>query len=1443
MKFDTKEEYKNIQIEECDFSGRTYNLLRRSSIDNLYQLVCRYNEGLKKIKGVGDYTVREVEEFLFNIDIWQQGMLSEENANDFEFLERMKETPIEKLKLGTRAYNALKNSCIDTVFEFLSLSLDDLYQINNLGVASIEQVLEIKKYIQKEKDEFFIEDTCMDNESVLYNKDFDIPLINELKNSFGFQISWLMEWFGISRQRIYQKLDQKNKNYDNWTGKLLSEKEYKDIIQMCEVCQFHIQKEEIQYYLLNNLKDNCVILCVNMQEIKCFYLKDLPNEIQDIIKRNHLHKLSQDEIKYGVGGVIVNILKVPYFKPDNIQTFRVLAAKRNLNLDEYAMFISGYPYYAGKTITDNQIINFFEANLVNGKVYISSSSKNQWIRSYASRNNYTLRDFIEFFGYESAGTEHDKSFYARENHIVELNKLIVYDNVVYLDTASSLYGTLATYAQKNGLGINEYIESLGYKRTLVRPIKNNLDEKDMESYSISDDAKLIDKIYAKYPLIGNYVFSEKNLEKLNTNAKGYLDKLIDDSGYFKAENIISAELQITLAVINYAKKWVSEEDASFWSYIASQFGYRDNGYGVREILCRCIEDSMRHQNRLFLTDINGNLYKATVVIHAFATKKTWMLLYDFLFDFYTNNLNWSYIDNDPSIDQMVRALQKKLGDESEDVEKNESIIISSKVYSFQEGIRKLVLNRPRYVVKMFSRMIKRLDSIIKQEAGPAKTYEEILCDEWIENKLKKILDTKIKSRKYFETKNIAISYDRIRPIYQLENDNTIKLILPDIRLVEGEVGRITLELLYDNQLIQRKELSYYGNEFSRTIHGIKIDLKDFFTHINSSTIKIGIRIICGESTIYESGNTLYRNCLIFDKKTEISVSSCTKKNYIIAIPPNIQVCIENANVTLIHSEQNFFNYYYVQFERDFLFSMNGQIFAWDKVLDDTIRVIIPNQKKDIEYIEDGLKYKIVNKCDVIRIIVKDCDIKEKYIVLINNNRIDLDLLNFEKLSENMIYELPLQMDETQCRSSIQVMDILKNKLILNEQFIITDSIVFEFDKPIYFSKKDYEDAVIECSLSEKQIPIRIGFSELDDVISIPYMKGELVFRIPKMTIYDTETHIWEEDIFYWIEDFSQKTFLYVDLPENFDVDIFLGEYAIPRESDGSFGIGNVLHGLDAQNISMIDLKIRVNSNINKEYSIGKISLIEKFLSSPKLEFIDDKIAWDKGYGFIGEKESLFTLEISTEGELVYSGQFTLQDSYIAQNINLKIGEYEYEILKGSSNIFLMSSKSIAKGKFFVGNINEIKFNNKRIVIDTITYFEPQQNKVVQTKISKIYIDHLKFRGLEIVGDDGELPIYEGVLYFINRHGERKEFSYISSVKENLMKINPVRVALINESVLCLVDNEGEMFDEGDGFYCSSYWDKELQVVKYSFTDKEYSKQNVRFYKAIDLYMYKRERMI
>ena len=496
MDIELKEEYRDIDVEDCGFSNRTHNILLRHQITNVYELAEKYNEGLTGLRGVGVFVEEEVQSFFESkindaldeskrkkevlqtiaeakAKIVEAEELEAENVKSF--LESMDQISIFELPMSVRVYNGLKRGGINTVKDLLLLKKSELLELRNIGATSVEEIESIQNSIWAEREEYFSQEAGEydDVEAKLTEdtRDFDKIVIADLRENYNFSTALLQEWFGITRQGVYQRLAPHKKNKDKWVGKELTSKDLEGIRLLISQKSLFEEIEDEKYYFFNNKKDDCVFLCVSDKEIKCFYLADLPEDVQEIIRKEHLDRYDSEELALSPLGETVYILKEPYYKPNDMYKYRLLAQRRGMSLDEYAQFLEGIPYYGGKYITDDQIIEFFDANMVDGKVYISSDSSNQWIRSYSSRNGYTLKAFIEFYGYESAMVDaYDKSVNARLSHVEELKKFIVHDNVIYLDTFSQIYRTISVYASHNGMTLNEYIEDLGFKRTMLRPM-------------------------------------------------------------------------------------------------------------------------------------------------------------------------------------------------------------------------------------------------------------------------------------------------------------------------------------------------------------------------------------------------------------------------------------------------------------------------------------------------------------------------------------------------------------------------------------------------------------------------------------------------------------------------------------------------------------------------------------------------------------------------------------------------------------------------------------------------------------------------------------------------------------------------------------------------------------------------------------------------------------
>ncbi len=142
------------QIEDLDLSVRSYNCLKRASIHSVRQLVEFSENDLLNIRNFGVKSIEEVKDKLESTNIINQHMAAfmtladepeaEEEVSIFapevtsDNAELDKQ--IEDLDLSVRSYNCLKRASIHSVRQLVEFSENDLLNIRNFGVKSIEEV-------------------------------------------------------------------------------------------------------------------------------------------------------------------------------------------------------------------------------------------------------------------------------------------------------------------------------------------------------------------------------------------------------------------------------------------------------------------------------------------------------------------------------------------------------------------------------------------------------------------------------------------------------------------------------------------------------------------------------------------------------------------------------------------------------------------------------------------------------------------------------------------------------------------------------------------------------------------------------------------------------------------------------------------------------------------------------------------------------------------------------------------------------------------------------------------------------------------------------------------------------------------------------------------------------------------------------------------------------
>lgn len=1445
MQIENKEEYRKIPISSLGLSTRAFNALMHAKISTLYLLI-ENHKNLSKINNMGAKSINEILSILEQIEKngincvsvinVQEDALSDcfsYNATASPLPDEILDRPSNDLHISARICNSFASEGIKTIRDVLALTPTDIFHLRNLGKLSAEHLISEVDLLKSQGEDYFSQLQRSDtvDTDAIFGKGFDFDVIDILIEQFHMRLAYLMEWFGLSRQGIINILDKRSpKRRDIWSGKKITETERNILISLIEEKKFNYSDDTVICFCINNRQDDLACLFIYKEEIKCFFLKDLDEDLRNRIKTINYHRYMERELSGEIEGHIVYILKKPYFIPDHPDKFRANAQIRGISLDDYARFVSGYPIGNSRSVTDDQIITFFKNNLVDGKVYISSDPKNQWIRTLASRNGYAIKNFIELFGYESwlEGTELTTNG-ARDRHIESLKRYVVNDNIVYLPTDSNIYRVLSTYCYNKNTNLNEYIRTLGFERTTEKP-KTEVDimEKDMQVRRVLPDAKFEEKVFAKYPLIGSRIIKPETLEKLNKITRSYIDTVLQQPF---TQLTTRAEMQITLALINNTKNWKNEENHNFWNYITLQFGYRDASGTVVKLLQSSLENAMKKNNRLFVEDSNGRAFKSTAVIHALSTRKSWIALFDFLFDFYKNNLSWKVISGDPLIELMVKALQKKL--ERED-EENAELNISSRVYSFQEGIRKLIIFRPMFTRNLFEKLLGKIDALINSEEIPVETYEEQLCEDWFKEKITAIANTKKAERHRNDvTSDVAIDYSRIRIKYILKNEKNLQIVVPDIRLKQEDIQHAALVIYYNDSVVLSQNLSWYGNELGKTLSGISVTLSSYTAEQDRMNIRI--QIVCDAETIFDSEETMVRRVLMFFAGNEVSTTQIHCDNYTIVIPASCHFEAESADVTEIDSfRPSGLKAYFLELHKGYALTVDGNLLAFDSEIVTDVRVIPPSECAYLPRVtKEGVEYYLARRGSCCTIILGSTDYKQQFVIMKNGKRIEFS--DLKDAGNGLAFTCILSDENDLCR--LQVINLRDERLVFDCSYMLVHETDCAFDREFYFATTDYKDALFYAEIDDYYE--EATFTADDDEVRLPFRGGELHVDIPKVRIQET-TGEWLNSMasVWYVGDIPQNSLLKVTVPSGTFARFFVDGNDIMYDGQGLVALGNVVQSfVGSDDIGIVQIEMLITGNRQEQrYVLTRVCYKECFLSKPEFWYVDGKLLWNQGGTFIGRANRIFTLKLFGENDSVFEFKLNADTESVALSKDMSIGNYRFEISILAGSLFKKVNKILAEGECTIGDPNLLRFNGRRIVIDALT--DDINEKAGYITIKTCYIDQIEFIGINDTSE-GVCPVYRGVLYTKDRYGERYEFSFDEHInKKGITKImvNPVRIVYVGGAALCITDSDG------DGLYYYKYYDKYIEKVVYALTDRKYTEVNRHKYFNADLYSYRTERI-
>ena len=1369
---DNKDTYKDIPVSKLDLSVRSSNCLHRANISTLYELIEAYNKGLLlDIRNLGKLSFDEIVSKIRDIEFGLKDIELLYNCQKERVIpDEIENIDILKLRLNSRQYHCLKEGGIKTVGELMRLHPSDLMHFHGAGSGTIASIKNVINELYDRGIDYF---QIVQEEPVRRTDDkskkIDLDTVRKLRSDYGFKPILLSDWYGVSRQRAYQLMN-KRLNRGNWLNRDFGEIEEVLLQKIIDTNTFYAEYVDgKKAYFFNNKKDDCAVVYVSEYEIKCFFLNMLPEKFRQQILDKRFNYLTSEELETASQGERVFILRKEYFLPDNSYRFRYLAEARKMNPEEFCKYLTGLPLITAQSTVNDDKILKFLH-----AHYVDG-------KLMIPLNNST-----QWF----------RSFIARNGYTIE--------------------------------DIARLYELDGESKT--DPIEYDLNtiEEDMKDYGEADS--WISTLYARNPLIGNAIISKDTREELLVATKRYLKDILNG----ERKNItLEEKMQITLMVVTLAKEWNTSNESGFWKYITSQFASRDDNGRLRDIICNSVLEALQQNHRWFVSTITGLQYKSTIVTHALTTKLSWMRFFDFLFDFYKNNMDWNYIEDDPIITRMVEALKKKLISGDDDNE--DKFEISNNVYTFQEGIRKLVIYKTRYATHLINHILQRIDETFDLLPTPPKLYVDELCDLWMEEKTRIASNAKSNTTNR-SRRNVAIDYTKIRPFYSLVNEKEIKISFPDIRLKKTDFNKAELIIYSDNEVIERRSLIFYGNELGKSLSNFDINVDKCLRNGNG-TFHLRTKLIYDQETIYDSCDELYRDFLCFSGNKEVSISSCKKGNYSFFAPSNTRLDFLSAEISEI-PVSGALEGYYVKLDDGFIIKKDVNVLAFDvssESYKSKVKCVLPRRKNGIVFIQNGKRYDIISESENINLIVeKNYDYK-KIKLLMNNNHISL--YNFEKepVGEGILYKIPIIFnDKKTC--DFEIIDLENNRLLTKASLVYKASLSWRFDKGIYYSRTDYDNACVRL-FDDQKVYLEKFYSE-DEIVKISVDDGLYEINIPKIYIRNIVGEYWEPERVFWIKEFTQNDRIYINKPNNCEVRLSVGNIDVCEETKNTYSIGNAVYALsvyDSEDLIDISLHVIVSGNTYR-YTLGKISIIERFLISPRFDFHEGSLYWNRGYRFIGDCETEIKLIVSGN-KVEKSYLLNPNDSLAVNNIDIPLGKYDYRIVKESTNIFSVEEDILAEGTLIIGDEDAFRFTDSIIRITSIS--NEDNGQLQNVEIRGTYIKNIEYDGIQYVdSEERECAVYKGTMFYMGKSGIHHIYSFEEKIDgtHTVYKVNPVKIVFINEHTISITN------DEGDGLYYYRYFNRDNMTNVYLITDREPEVNSQGNYYLADLYLYQKEKI-
>lgn len=896
----------------------------------------------------------------------------------------------------------------------------------------------------------------------------------------------------------------------------------------------------------------------------------------------------------------------------------------------------------------------------------------------------------------------------------------------------------------------------------------------------------------KEDFIGDVIFNDSELVSIYETASLVLRKVKNERG--TTISFLEYKL-IFVALVNVIKEWNSNENAFLGFIYRSLLGTEDGNGKVYIEICKVINNLSRNGN-IYILDSFHKKYYTTLISHAFAPVSSTESFFNMCWEIYSEDLDYYYSKGDSVYSLIANSLKNKF---SYGIYNEDDFTVGSKVYSFRAGLKGLALDETQLLAKLVERTIRDIDSLFNSAPISHDKYYENILSRWWKQKEEEFGKAH-ESLKDAPRSRIVSDYSQIKAKYIL-NGTKLCIEVPAFRLQDNIDDEPNILLKINGSKVLSESLYINGSGIIASTSKHRIDLSNYYRIVDFDLTNIELSISHAGKEIYNSKKSLNRKFVLFKDAREIYSNICFPGQYYAFI---IGLSKLSKHPKDIHKEDQYF-YSLDAAEGECIQSDDRFIFFESEKIKRNI-LIYGQYIQTAKYIEDGEEYKIVdgeiyvdafdevNVFDfgvsydgtVFKLVDFPCEIVDGYKRYAISN-----LINAGEIGKLVIFKYST------------------NETVQALNFIKFNNVRITYDKKLYYDEE--HEGIVEF-ITDKFHEASI-FDIKDNDALIEFGNGELQFFPPKLEWkIDDGTYNYSSNRQLWWKDLNNSTILEISVPKDVNVDLILSSnpnnFVERVGNENKFKLGQTIHSLAYSDAKINPVKVMSRLNDGSFKLIAEIYLKDTFIDDPiSIESETKRLHWNST-SFVGNPNKKFILNIKkNERDIIKPLEFRNDKCFVNLDV-LSDGYYDLTItsieLKGFKRSFqVLYSKEIA-----LGNEKNLKFLDKTLRVRKAMFID----KSTPNSIKPIYIDNIEY----LTTRDG-FDLYKGSLYIKNQHGFKHYLNKLEDRNGNLVKINPVRLEIMNNASLYIgygLDMDDPDFDFNDEFSIDE--DKKICISNRAF---------------------------